>query len=159
MQIFGMTDIGRERLVNQDDFIAKDLLPGLALLCVCDGTHALPLPSAQDHKRVFDEDKGPNTGGMGAYSPAPVLPDNCLESLTDICVRPVLQALARDGHPFVGVLYAGLMMTADGPKVLEYNVRSNLKAGEKFTFWNTMCALAILNANPCSCVSRAIWRA
>ena len=108
-----------------ETLVLEECLEGeeVSLLCVCDGTHALPLPSAQDHKRVFDEDKGPNTGGMGAYSPAPVLPDNRLESLTDICVRPVLQALARDGHPFVGVLYAGLMMTADGPKVLEYNVR------------------------------------
>ena len=94
-----------------------------SFLCVCDGTRAVPLPSAQDHKRVFDNDEGPNTGGMGAYSPAPVLPDSMLEEMADLTVRPILRELAKDGHPFVGVLYAGLMMTADGPKVLEYNVR------------------------------------
>lgn len=94
-----------------------------SFLCMCDGERAVPLPSAQDHKRVFDNDEGPNTGGMGAYSPAPVLPDNMLEEMADLTVRPILRELAKDGHPFVGVLYAGLMMTADGPKVLEYNVR------------------------------------
>lgn len=94
-----------------------------SFLCLCDGERAVPLPSAQDHKRVFDNDEGPNTGGMGAYSPAPVLPDDMLEEMADLTVRPILRELAKDGHPFVGVLYAGLMMTADGPKVLEYNVR------------------------------------
>ncbi|MDD4701113.1 MAG: phosphoribosylamine--glycine ligase [Desulfovibrio sp.] len=94
-----------------------------SFLCMCDGERAVPLPSAQDHKRVFDNDEGPNTGGMGAYSPAPVLPDSMLEEMADITVRPILRELAKDGHPFVGMLYAGLMMTADGPKVLEYNVR------------------------------------
>ena len=94
-----------------------------SFLCLCDGERAVPLPSAQDHKRVFDNDEGPNTGGMGAYSPAPILPDNMLEEMANLTVRPILRELARDGHPFVGVLYAGLMMTADGPKVLEYNVR------------------------------------
>jgi phosphoribosylamine--glycine ligase len=92
-------------------------------LCLCDGKDALPLPSAQDHKAAFDGDTGPNTGGMGAYSPAPLLPDNQLERMADLVVRPVVRAMAGRGHPFVGVLYAGLMMTADGPKVLEYNVR------------------------------------
>jgi phosphoribosylamine--glycine ligase len=102
-----------ERLVGEE----------LSFLCLCDGTDALPLPSAQDHKAVFDGDAGPNTGGMGAYSPAPLLPDNQLERMADLVVRPVVRAMAARGHPFVGVLYAGLMMTADGPKVLEYNVR------------------------------------
>ncbi|MBO4300722.1 MAG: phosphoribosylamine--glycine ligase [Desulfovibrio sp.] len=108
-----------------DTVVVEELLEGeeVSLLCLCDGTHALPLPSAQDHKRVFDNDRGPNTGGMGAYSPAPVLPDADLERLADITVRPILRVLAEDGHPFVGVLYAGLMMTPDGPRVLEYNVR------------------------------------
>ncbi|WP_165078647.1 MULTISPECIES: phosphoribosylamine--glycine ligase [unclassified Desulfovibrio] len=95
----------------------------VSLLCLCDGERAVPLPSAQDHKAARDNDEGPNTGGMGAYSPAPVLPDEKLEELADIAVRPVLRELARRGHPFRGVLYAGLMMTPDGPKVLEYNVR------------------------------------
>lgn len=95
----------------------------VSLLCLCDGERAAPLPSAQDHKAARDNDEGPNTGGMGAYSPAPVLPDEKLEELADVAVRPVLRELARRGHPFRGVLYAGLMMTPDGPKVLEYNVR------------------------------------
>lgn len=95
----------------------------VSLLCLCDGERAVPLPSAQDHKAAFDNDQGPNTGGMGAYSPAPVAPDSALEGLADVAVRPVLRELARRGHPFRGVLYAGLMLTADGPKVLEYNVR------------------------------------
>ena len=95
----------------------------VSLLCLCDGERAVPLPSAQDHKAAWDNDEGPNTGGMGAYSPAPVLPDERLEALADVAVRPVLRELARRGHPFRGVLYAGLMMTPDGPRVLEYNVR------------------------------------
>ena len=95
----------------------------VSLLCFCDGKTALPLPSAQDHKAVFDGDKGPNTGGMGAYSPAPVLPDEKLDAMADIVARPIPAEMARRGTPFTGILYAGLMMTADGPKVLEYNVR------------------------------------
>ncbi|MBQ9451672.1 MAG: phosphoribosylamine--glycine ligase [Desulfovibrio sp.] len=108
-----------------DAVVVEECLVGeeVSLLCLCDGTRAIPLPSAQDHKRVFDGDAGPNTGGMGAYSPAPILPDDRLQAMADITVRPVLAALAKAGHPFVGVLYAGLMLTADGPKVLEYNVR------------------------------------
>lgn len=94
-----------------------------SFLCLCDGLRAVPLPSAQDHKAVHDGDKGPNTGGMGAYSPAPVLPDEDAERMADLVARPILRELAKDGHPFVGVLYAGLMMTADGPRVLEYNTR------------------------------------
>ncbi len=95
----------------------------VSFLCLCDGTNALPLPSIQDHKAAFDDGQGPNTGGMGAYSPTPFLPDDGLERMADLTVRPVLRVLAERGHPFVGVLYAGLMMTAEGPKVLEYNVR------------------------------------
>lgn len=95
----------------------------VSLLAFCAGEIALPLASAQDHKAAFDGDTGPNTGGMGAYSPAPILPDTALEAMTDRVIRPVLGEMSRRGHPFTGILYAGLMMTADGPKVLEYNVR------------------------------------
>jgi len=95
----------------------------VSLLAFCDGETALPLPSAQDHKAAYDNDTGPNTGGMGAYSPAPILPDASLERMADIVIRPILREMKRQGHPFVGVLYAGLMMTKDGPKVLEYNTR------------------------------------
>ncbi len=108
-----------------DTVLIEEFLEGeeVSLLCFCDGKHAVPLPSAQDHKRVFDGDQGPNTGGMGAYSPAPILPDNELENMTGIVIRPVLAEMERRGTPFKGILYAGLMMTASGPKVLEYNVR------------------------------------
>ena len=94
-----------------------------SILALVDGERAVLLPSSQDHKRVFDGDKGPNTGGMGAYTPAPILPDDKIEEATDLVIRPVLAQLAKEDHPFTGILYAGLMMTADGPKVLEYNVR------------------------------------
>lgn len=105
--------------------VIEEFLEGeeVSLLAFCDGKTALPLPSAQDHKAAFDGDTGPNTGGMGAYSPAPVLPDADLEAMADVAIRPVLKEMARQGHPFTGILYAGLMMTKDGPKVLEYNVR------------------------------------
>ncbi|MDR0466409.1 MAG: phosphoribosylamine--glycine ligase [Deltaproteobacteria bacterium] len=108
-----------------DAVLIEERLTGeeVSFLCLCDGKDALPLPSAQDHKAAHDGDTGPNTGGMGAYSPAPLLPDNQLERMADLVVRPVLKAMAGRGRPFVGVLYAGLMMTAEGPKVLEYNVR------------------------------------
>lgn len=105
--------------------LIEEFLKGeeVSLLCFCDGKTAIPLPSAQDHKAVFDGDKGPNTGGMGAYSPAPILPDDRLDAMADIVARPILAEMARRGTPFTGILYAGLMMTEDGPKVLEYNVR------------------------------------
>ncbi len=105
--------------------VIEECLKGeeVSLLCLCDGTHVVPLPSAQDHKAAYDDDTGPNTGGMGAYSPAPILPDSELEHMSDLVIRPVLEHLAHEGHPFTGILYAGLMMTEKGPKVLEYNVR------------------------------------
>lgn len=105
--------------------VVEECLEGeeASFLCFCDGETALPLPSAQDHKAAYDGDTGPNTGGMGAYSPAPVLPGEEAEHMADLVIRPILRVLAAQGHPFRGVLYAGLMMTADGPKVLEYNVR------------------------------------
>ena len=87
------------------------------------GDIVVPLPSAQDHKAAFDNDTGPNTGGMGAYSPAPVLPDSDVPRLIDEVVRPVLAEMNKRGHPFTGVLYAGLMLTPEGAKVLEFNVR------------------------------------
>ncbi len=105
--------------------VIEDALAGeeASFLCLCDGETVIPLPSAQDHKAVFDGDRGPNTGGMGAYSPAPVLPESRYAETADMVIRPILRTLAERGHPFSGILYAGLMMTADGIKVLEYNVR------------------------------------
>lgn len=118
-------EAAKELLKSHASIIAEEKLNGeeVSLLCLCDGVHCLPLPSAQDHKAAYDQDQGPNTGGMGAYSPAPVLPDEQLEEMADLVARPVLAELARRGHPFKGVLFAGLMITEDGPKVLEYNVR------------------------------------
>src|SRR3978361_1766271 len=94
-----------------------------SFFALCDGESAIPLATAQDHKRAFDGDKGPNTGGMGAYSPAPMMtPDLSLRVMDEI-VTPTLCALKAMGAPYKGVLYAGLMMTAQGPKLIEYNVR------------------------------------
>ncbi|MBX9711121.1 MAG: phosphoribosylamine--glycine ligase [Xanthobacteraceae bacterium] len=90
---------------------------------LCDGDNALPLAAAQDHKRAFDGDKGPNTGGMGAYSPAPVFTDEVRERTMNEIIYPTLRAMAAKGMPYKGVLFAGLMITKDGPKLIEYNAR------------------------------------
>lgn len=97
--------------------------PELSVLAVCDGTRAVALPPAQDFKRVADGDAGPNTGGMGAFSPVPVVDDAVLAEVMDRFVGPTLLALGRRGIDYRGVLYAGLMYTADGPRLIEYNVR------------------------------------
>jgi phosphoribosylamine--glycine ligase len=90
---------------------------------LCDGDNALPLAAAQDHKRAFDGDKGPNTGGMGAYSPAPVFTDAVRERTMTEIILPTLRAMKAMGMPYRGVLFAGLMITKDGPKLIEYNAR------------------------------------
>jgi phosphoribosylamine--glycine ligase len=97
--------------------------PELSVFAVCDGTGAVALAPAQDHKRVFDGDAGPNTGGMGAYSPVPVAPQAVVDEVMDTCVAPTLAHLTKLGIDYRGVLFAGLMLTPDGPKMLEYNVR------------------------------------
>jgi phosphoribosylamine--glycine ligase len=94
-----------------------------SLFALCDGTNAVLFGDAQDHKRAFDGDEGPNTGGMGAYSPAPVLSHALVEKAMAEIVRPTVKAMAEDGAPFVGFLYAGLMVGPDGPRLVEYNVR------------------------------------
>jgi phosphoribosylamine--glycine ligase len=94
-----------------------------SLFALVDGETAMPLASAQDHKRVGEGDTGPNTGGMGAYAPAPVLTPELEQRAMDEILRPTTRALAAAGTPFSGVLYAGLMLTADGPELIEYNVR------------------------------------
>ncbi len=94
-----------------------------SFFALCDGTHALALASAQDHKRVGDGDTGPNTGGMGAYSPAPVMTPALTERVMAEIIRPTLAGMAKRGTPFQGVLFAGLMITAQGPKLIEYNTR------------------------------------
>jgi phosphoribosylamine--glycine ligase len=94
-----------------------------SFFALCDGAHALALASAQDHKRAFDGDTGPNTGGMGAYSPAPVMTKAMEEAVMTQIIRPTLAGMNQRGTPFKGVLFAGLMITADGPKLIEYNTR------------------------------------
>ncbi len=94
-----------------------------SFFCICDGKTALPLSTAQDHKRVGDGDTGPNTGGMGAYSPASVMTPELIERTMREIIEPTMRGMAESGAPFVGILYAGLMLTADGPKLIEYNVR------------------------------------
>ena len=94
-----------------------------SFFAICDGKTALPLASAQDHKRVGDGDTGPNTGGMGAYSPAPVMSPAMTERVMAEIIRPTLAGMKQRGTPFKGVLFAGLMITAQGPKLIEYNVR------------------------------------
>ena len=108
-----------ERVVVEEYLVGEEI----SLLAVCDGVTALPLASAQDYKRIFNGDLGPNTGGMGSYSPVPAVDEDRAREICSEVHQPVLDVLARRGTPFHGVLYAGLMMTAGGPKVLEFNVR------------------------------------
>ena len=107
------------------DVVVEELLDGpeVSLLAVCDGANALALAPSRDFKRAFDGDEGANTGGMGSFAPVPDVGDDALEGLVETCIQPVLGELARRGHPFVGTLFAGLMLTVDGPRVLEYNCR------------------------------------
>jgi phosphoribosylamine--glycine ligase len=107
------------------EVVIEEFLDGeeASFFALCDGTTAIPLGSAQDHKRAFDGDEGPNTGGMGAYSPAPVLTSALEARAMREIVEPTLAALRDRGTPYRGVLYAGLMITAEGPKLIEYNVR------------------------------------
>ena len=94
-----------------------------SLFALCDGTHALEIGTAQDHKRALDGDRGPNTGGMGAYAPAPRLDPRTVAVVMDRIIRPTLAGMAVEGTPFCGILYAGLMLTGEGPKLIEFNVR------------------------------------
>jgi phosphoribosylamine--glycine ligase len=107
------------------EVVVEELLRGeeVSFFALCDGQHAVPLASAQDHKRIHDGDEGPNTGGMGAYSPAPVMTSAMEERVMREIIEPTLAAMEERGAPFRGVLFAGLMITEDGPKLIEYNVR------------------------------------
>jgi phosphoribosylamine--glycine ligase len=105
--------------------VVEECLRGeeLSVLALTDGKTIAPLASSQDHKAVFDGDKGPNTGGMGAYSPAPLMTEKLMETVVEKVLVPTVHAMNQEGRRFRGVLYAGLMITGGGPKVLEYNVR------------------------------------
>jgi len=114
-----------QRLHGTEQVVVEEFLDGeeLSLLAVCDGERAIPLAPAQDYKRIFDGDEGPNTGGMGAYSPVPGFDAARAEELCAQVHQPVIDELRRRGTPFHGILYAGLMLTADSLRVLEFNVR------------------------------------
>lgn len=108
-----------ERIVVEERLAGEEV----SFIVVTDGVTALPLLPAQDHKRLQDGDKGPNTGGMGAYAPAPVVPPSLATQITEQIVTPTIRAMAAEGLSVKGVLYVGLMLTSDGPKVLEFNLR------------------------------------
>ncbi|MGF1625780.1 MAG: phosphoribosylamine--glycine ligase [Alphaproteobacteria bacterium] len=107
------------------EIVVEQFLEGeeVSFFALCDGRTAQAFASAQDHKAAFDGDTGPNTGGMGAYSPAPVFDAGMEAQVMESVVKPIVRAMADDGAPFVGILFVGLMLTADGPQVLEFNVR------------------------------------
>lgn len=108
-----------------DVLVIEECLQGVeaSFFALCDGARASYLGSAQDHKRVFDDDRGPNTGGMGAFSPSPLIDDAMRERVMREIVEPVVEGMRAAGDPFAGVLFVGLMLTADGPRVIEFNVR------------------------------------
>jgi phosphoribosylamine--glycine ligase len=114
-----------ERRFGETEVVLEEFLDGeeLSLLALCDGERAVPLAPAQDYKRIFDGDEGPNTGGMGSYSPVPGVDAERAWEIAGLAHQPIVDLLRERGTPFHGVLYAGLMMTSAGPKVLEYNCR------------------------------------
>jgi len=119
--------IMEQKIFNEagNNLVIEECLEGeeVSVMAICDGKDYCILESSQDHKRIFDDDLGPNTGGMGAYSPAPALSRDLLEEVEDYIINPVVEGMRNEGTPFKGVLYAGLMLTEDGPMVLEFNVR------------------------------------
>ncbi len=108
-----------------DQVVIEDCLQGqeASVLAICDGKHFFVLPSAQDHKRIFDDDLGPNTGGMGSYCPAPVVTVDIINKIITTIIEPAVRGMYQEGMPFKGVLYAGVMLTDKGPYVLEFNTR------------------------------------
>jgi phosphoribosylamine---glycine ligase len=117
--------VDREFGAAGDEVVLEERLSGpeVSLIAFCDGEVARPMIPAQDHKRIFEGDQGPNTGGMGAYAPVPICPPEMVDKLTRTVLQPVVDGMRAEGHPFVGVLYAGLMLTEAGPQVIEFNCR------------------------------------
>jgi phosphoribosylamine--glycine ligase len=105
--------------------VIEEFLEGeeASVLAFVDGTDLSIMPAAQDHKRIFDGDKGPNTGGMGTYCPAPRVTAGIMDEVVNKIIRPMVEGMAKDGMPYKGVLYTGLMLTKDGPRVVEFNCR------------------------------------
>jgi phosphoribosylamine--glycine ligase len=140
---FGEERFGRTTVVLEEFLEGEEV----SLLALCDGVRALPMAPAQDYKRIFDGDEGPNTGGMGSYSPVPGYDSDWAMETAAVVHQPVVDDLRSRGTPFHGVLYAGLMMTADGPKVLEYNAR--------FGDPETQAILPRLRSDPLELLDRA----
>jgi phosphoribosylamine--glycine ligase len=107
------------RIVIEEALVGQEA----SILAIVDGSTIVPLEPAQDHKAAYDDDKGPNTGGMGAYSPTPLVTPQLLDEIIEKVLVPTVHTMKREGRPFRGILYAGLMITNQGPKVLEFNVR------------------------------------
>ncbi|MEA2467440.1 MAG: phosphoribosylamine---glycine ligase [Thermoleophilaceae bacterium] len=140
---FGEERFGRTTVVLEEFLEGEEV----SLLALCDGTRAVPMAPAQDYKRIFDGDEGPNTGGMGSYSPVPGYDADWAAETALAVHQPIVDDLRRRGTPFHGVLYAGLMITADGPKVLEYNAR--------FGDPETQAILPRLRSDPLELLDRA----
>jgi len=125
--VHAVSDIMEKKVFGEagSKLIVEECLEGeeISILAFSDGKNVIPLVPSQDHKRIFDNDKGPNTGGMGAYSPVPVMNDELQWKVLKEVLEPTVKAMASEGHIYKGILYAGLMLTQNGPKVLEYNVR------------------------------------
>ncbi len=143
--------------------VIEDFMQGeeASLFALTDGRSAILFGAAQDHKRAFDGDQGPNTGGMGAYSPAPILTPELAEQARIEMIEPAVRAMAAEGYPYVGVLYAGLMLTADGPKLVEFNARFGdpecqvlmLRLESDLIPYLLACATGTLSSLP-----RPVWR-
>jgi phosphoribosylamine--glycine ligase len=122
-----ITDAMRDRKFGAagDRLVIEECLvgPEVSFFAICDGSRAVPIGTAQDHKRVFDDDRGPNTGGMGAFAPSPLMDATLEARVMHEIVDPVMAGMAAEGHPFRGFLFVGLMLTKDGPRVIEFNVR------------------------------------
>ena len=138
--------------------VIEEFMPGeeVSFFALCDGETAVPFGYAQDHKRAFDGDMGPNTGGMGTYSPAPVLTEALARRAFDDCVLPAVKGMAAEGRPYKGVLYAGLMLTEEGPRLVEFNARFGdpetqvlmLRLADDILPWLKACADGTLAGMP-----------
>jgi phosphoribosylamine--glycine ligase len=123
--VASLVEMQREFGSAGENIVIEEFMEGeeASVFAVCDGTDFILLAPAQDHKRVFDNDRGKNTGGMGAYAPAPIVTHDIMRDVEEQIIKPTLRALAAEGRPYKGCLYVGLMITASGPKVVEYNCR------------------------------------